>query len=125
MAPGVQAESGRALWATQPEVLVWTPKCGAALVEVALGKPDVLGGEMVMLQPLKPRTKMAIRARIDRYFIDACSFIQIAVQAKQRQSDVLAGLLLLSNSRSCQSCPSACQHAHQSRFAGASASLYL
>src|SRR2546425_43309 len=103
MAPGVQAESCRPLWATQPEVLVWTPKCGTALVGVAVREPDVPGGETVTLQPVKPKAKMAIRARIDRYFIDACSFIQIAVQARQRQSDVPAGPLLLSNSKSYRS----------------------
>src|SRR5207248_10464731 len=69
MAPGVQSGSCKAPWTMQPEVLVWTPKCGAALVGVAVGKLDVPGGETVMLQPLKPRAKMAIRARIDRYFI--------------------------------------------------------
>jgi hypothetical protein len=55
----------------QPEVLVWTPKCIAALVEVALDEPDVPGGETLTLQPLKPRAKTAIMARIDRYFVDA------------------------------------------------------
>src|SRR5437899_12131720 len=80
MAPGVQAESGRPPWAIQPEVLVWTPKCGAPLEGVL--PPVGLGGEMVTVQPLKPRAKRAIRASTDRYFIEVFLLTRIVTQAR-------------------------------------------